>query len=64
MAEAAGAVGAVAGGGWGTPTDNEAGGADDERFEAEWGRSGFSIGGWPRLMGGGGDSRGAPPAKG
>lgn len=56
MAEAAGAVGAVAGGGWGMPTDNEAGGA--ERLEAECGRSGLSIGGWPRLIGGGGVRRG------
>lgn len=39
------------------PTDNEAGGA--ERLEAECGRSGFSIGGWPRLIGGGGVRRGA-----
>lgn len=44
------------------PTDNEAGGA--ERLEAE---CGSSIGGWPRLIGGGGVSRvgaadkGCPP---
>lgn len=57
IAEAAGAVGAVAGGGCGMPTDNEAGGA--ERLEAECGRSGLSIGGWPRLIGGGGVRRGA-----
>lgn len=57
MAEADGAVGAVAGGGWGMPTDNEAGGA--ERFEAECERSGLSIGGWPCTIDGGGVRRGA-----
>lgn len=61
MAEAAGAVGAVAGGGWGIPTESEAGGADglDECGFNGWLISGFNMGGWLRLLGGGGERRGA-----